>query len=122
MKRRQTTFAKICLVAWCCVVTSLLFSLGEGMQLVPFSSSQFELPSSQVVGSSHEVTSFEHGPIHIPIQLRKRTKRDFNDFELPSTPAYGHAVAIINSDMKFTQTEDGPGFKGEFLGRAPPTC
>ena len=83
MKRPPTISRKIGHIAWWCVVVSLLFSVGEGLQLTPFVAPD-ELKSSQsVVGSNPDTAFFAHGPIDVPVQFRKREKRDFIVLDLP---------------------------------------
>jgi hypothetical protein len=122
MKTQQIMRKKIYVGAWCCVVFSLLFSVGEGLQLAPFTSLSVELSSTQFgVSPNYNVAFFEHGPIDIPTQFRKRNKRDFNDLELPSNPVSEKLTFRKISPTDFPEIGFRQAFKGQASGRAPPT-
>ena len=120
MTRRHTLSTKIRFVAWCCVLLSLLFSAGEGLQLTPFAAPD-ELVSSQFeAGSNLGAAFFVHGPLDIPVQFRKREKRDFNVLGLPPSPVVEDLLlrrtpVSISHELAFFQllTFTTP-------GRAPP--
>ena len=83
MKRPPTISRKIGHVAWWCVVVSLLFSVGEGLQLTPFVAPEVSTSSQSLAGSNLDTVFFAHGPIDIPVQFRKREKRDSVVLDLP---------------------------------------
>jgi hypothetical protein len=87
MKRPPTISRRIGHVAWWCVVVSLLFSVGEGLQLTPFVAPDVSDSAQSVAGSNADTAFFAHGPIDIPVQFRKREKRDFIILDLPPSPA-----------------------------------
>lgn len=108
------------LIAWWCVVGSLLFSVGEGLQLTPFAT-PVESKSSQIeAGSNLNTAFFVHGPIDVPVQFRKREKRDSNVLDLPPSP--------VVEDLLFHRTSAAVSHEPAFFqlltltapGRAPP--
>jgi hypothetical protein len=120
MTRRDAFSRKIKLAAWCCVVLSLLFSAGEGLQLTPFAAPHESESSQFEPGSKLDAAFFAHGPIDIPVQFRNREKRDFNVFDLPPSPVvedllFQRTSTLISHEPAFFQllTFTAP-------GRAPP--
>lgn len=69
------------------VITSLCFSVGEGLRLTPFPVStliRVEEPSIILdAGASHETSLYKYGPLDVPTQTQKRSKRQAVDFACP---------------------------------------
>jgi hypothetical protein len=66
------------------VVASLLFSVGEGLRFVPFFSSSVHSATTQhFVGADPHEPLAQYGPMDLPAQARKRTKRQVLEFEAP---------------------------------------
>lgn len=121
MKKPHAIRRKLCFVAWWCVVVSLLFSVGEGLQLAPFASPDAESNSSQFgVSSNSNIAFFAHGPIDVPTQFRKRDKRDSNDLGLPPSPAGEELLSPWISAAKFQEIDDCKVLSFVAPGRAPP--
>lgn len=120
MKRSHTLSMKIRLCAWWCVVFSLLFSVGEGLQLTPFAGPAESKSTQFKAGSNLDTSFFIHGPIDIPVQFRKREKRDFNVLDIPPSAA--------GEDLSFQRTSASISHEPAFFqlltftapGRAPP--
>ena len=121
MKNPHAIRRKICFVAWCCVVVSLLFSVGEGLQLAPFASPDADSNPTQIgVRSSSNIAFFAHGPIDVPTQFRKRDKRESNDFELPPSPVGEELLSPWISSAKFQRIDYCKVLSFPAPGRAPP--
>jgi hypothetical protein len=121
MKKPRAIRRKLCFVAWCCVVVSLLFSVGEGLQLAPFTSPDADTNSSQFgVSSSSNIAFFAHGPIDVPTQFRKREKRDSNDLGLPPSAVGEEFLSPWISAAKFQKIDYCKVLSFAAPGRAPP--
>lgn len=66
------------------VIASLCFSIGEGLRLTPFPISaltQVEEPNILLdARASHETSLYKYGPLDVPTQTQKRSKRQAVDF------------------------------------------
>lgn len=69
------------------VIASLCFSVGEGLRLTPFPVSaltRVEEPNVLLdANESHETSLYKHGPLDVPTQTQKRSKRQAVDFACP---------------------------------------
>lgn len=120
MTRRHKLSTKVRFVAWSCVLLSLLFSVGEGLQLTPFAAPDESKSSQFEAGSNLDAAFFAHGPIDIPVQFRKREKRDFDVLDLPPSPVVEDLLlrrtpASISHELAFFQL-----LSFTAPGRAPP--
>ena len=95
------------------IVGSLCFSVGEGLRLTPFSISQL----SENAETSH------YGPLDVPAQPQKRSKRQALDLACPHAEA-SREVLVIPSSYLFEYEAAGTGsllFIPRPEGRAPPS-
>ena len=94
------------------IIGSLCFSAGEGLRLTPFSVSQL----TENAETSH------YGPLDIPAQPQKRSKRQALDLACPDSEA-GRNVAFTPFSYLFEYETAGTGsllFVPRPEGRAPP--
>ncbi|HKY43898.1 MAG TPA: hypothetical protein VJM50_12475 [Pyrinomonadaceae bacterium] len=94
------------------IIGSLCFSVGEGLRLTPFSVSQL----TENAETSH------YGPLDIPAQPQKRSKRQALDLACPDSEA-GRNIAVIPLSYLFEYEPAGTGsllFVPRHEGRAPP--
>ncbi len=94
------------------IIGSLCFSAGEGLRLTPFSVSQL----------TENAETFQYGPLDVPAQPQKRSKRQALDLACPDSGAGRKVVRIPLSYL----SEYEAALKGPLLfvprpeGRAPP--
>ncbi len=69
------------------VIASLCFSVGEGLRLTPFPlSAPTRVEATNVsfdANASHETSLYKNGPLDVPTQTQKRSKRQAVDFACP---------------------------------------
>jgi hypothetical protein len=106
------------------IVSSLLFSVGEGLRLSPF-----PVPGQSrdlygfVIKPSDKTTVAQYGPLDVPVQPQKRSKRQALDLACPD-PGAGRKVVRLPFRYLF---EHEAAAKGSLLfiprpeGRAPPS-
>jgi hypothetical protein len=107
------------------IIGSLCFSAGEGLRLTPFPSAtlSFAEHSDDLndVGTINEVTVAKYGPLDIPTQQQKRTKRQSLDLVAASLTS---SRAIVTTNIRrVTQEVDHTNsfaFIAPHSGRAPP--
>jgi hypothetical protein len=108
------------------VIGSLCFSVGEGLRLTPFPVSALTRVESTSVLSvakiSHENSIFKHGPLDVPTQTQKRSKRQVEDFACPPSVSSQEPRAILCSsfDHESVHIVYIP-FVSRPAGRAPPS-
>lgn len=105
------------------IVGSLCFSVGEGLRLTPFPvSNQVEEP--HVFSFTKDVgglTRSTYGPLDIPSQVQKRSKRQTTDFGPRPAIESGDDVVLVsqrfeNKSVKLSSSH----FVSRPSGRAPP--
>ena len=95
------------------IIGSLCFSVGEGLRLTPFSVSQL----SENAENSH------YGPLDVPAQPQKRSKRQALDLACIDSEA-GRKDVVISFSYLFEYDAAGTGsllFVPRPEGRAPPS-
>ena len=95
------------------IIGSLCFSVGEGLRLTPFSVSQL----TENAETSH------YGPLDVPAQPQKRSKRQVLDLVCPDTEA-DRKVGLLSFGYLFEYDATGTGsllFVHRPDGRAPPS-
>ena len=106
------------------IVSSLLFSVGEGLHLSPFpepgqSGDMYGL----VIETSDKSTLAHYGPLDVPAQPQKRSKRQVLDLACPDAEA-GRKVVRLPFNYLFEYEPAGTGsllFVHRPEGRAPPS-
>lgn len=106
------------------IIGSLCFSVGEGLRLTPFptaASSQQESGTLSVAKDTAKLNLSKYGPLDVPSQLQKRTKRQTIDFA-PHPIAESHQVV---SSVWYRLEDEAVQFKSlryvpRPAGRAPP--
>jgi hypothetical protein len=103
-----------------CIIASLLFSVGEGLRLTPFSTKTVHCAQVQLEVDSTLNAVVEHGPVAEPTPASKRSKRQLTDVEFsPSVQIFEviprHPVVDFDQLLSFTATR--PLFVAD---RAPP--
>ena len=106
------------------IVGSLCFSVGEGLRLTPFPVSnllQIEEPSRLSVATDTGDLTRTYGPLDIPSQHQKRSKRQTTDFgsqpqveNSPSVAFISHRFEDESVQLRSTLSVSRP------AGRAPP--
>jgi len=99
-------------------LVALCFSVGEGLRLTPFTEAATD---SSVAGASH-LSVHQYGPLNVPAQAQKRSKRIALDLSCPVSVYTGDFVAARHS-----ASDDLPARVASVLavvfpsGRAPPS-
>lgn len=106
------------------IIGSLCFSVGEGLRLTPFPVSnllQIEEPSRLSVAKDTGDLTRTYGPLDIPSQVQKRSKRQTTDFGPQPLAEGSPAVAFISYrfDVESVQLRSSL-FVSRPSGRAPP--
>ena len=106
------------------IVVSLCFSVGEGLRLTPFPVSnqlQIEEPNGLSVAKDAGGLTRTYGPLDIPSQVQKRSKRQTNDFGPQPLAESSQDVAVIRHqvDDQSVQLRSSL-FISRPSGRAPP--
>lgn len=107
------------------VIASLCFSIGEGLRLTPFPISaltQVEEPNILLdARASHDTSLYKYGPLDVPTQTQKRSKRQAVDFACPPS---GGAFEILTYRRPSCKRESvhlvSILFVSRPSGRAPP--
>lgn len=106
------------------IVSALLFSVGEGMHLSPFPvSGQGGDMYGLVINASDKSTLAHYGPLDVPAQPQKRSKRQALDLACPDSEA-GRKVVRLPFNYLFEHEPAGTGsllFVHRPEGRAPPS-
>jgi hypothetical protein len=101
------------------IVVSLCFSVGEGLRLTPFPVSNLlqEVSDLSVANDSRST----YGPIDVPSQVQKRSKRQTTDFGSQPLVEVIQDVALISHRLedRFVQLRSTV-FVARPPGRAPP--
>ncbi|HJU92581.1 MAG TPA: hypothetical protein VJ656_06605 [Pyrinomonadaceae bacterium] len=95
------------------IIGSLCFSAGEGLRLAPFSVSQL----------TENAETSQYGPLDVPAQPQKRSKRQALDLACPDSDE-SRKVAVIPFSYLFDYETAGTGsllFIPRPEGRAPPS-
>ena len=106
------------------IIGSLCFSVGEGLRLTPFPVSnllQIEEPSRlSVVKDAGDLTR-TYGPLDIPSQVQKRSKRQTTDFGPQPLAASSPAIGFISYRFEDESVQlRSTLFVSRPAGRAPP--
>ena len=106
------------------IVGSLCFSVGEGLRLTPFPASnqlQIEVPNGLSVAKDGGGLTRTYGPLDVPSQVQKRSKRQTTDFAPQPLAESSQAVASIShrSEDRSVQLRSSL-FGSRPAGRAPP--
>jgi len=99
------------------LLLSLLFSVGEGLRLSPFQDTDQPTPGLAV---TTEQNPFVYGPLDVPVQVVKRTKRHSLDVDVPPVVA---TVQLPEVSLNCSQTQlckPAQSMHSLRLGRAPP--
>ena len=98
------------------IVGALCFSVGEGLRLTPF-------PVSSSTENAHtEKNELSHyGPLDVPAQTQKRSKRPVLDLACPDTAAARKPVTSFSYLFEYDPLDSGsPLLVSRSKGRAPP--
>jgi len=96
------------------IVGSLCFSVGEGLRLTPF-------PVSSLTENSENDLS-QYGPLDVPAQPQKRTKRHALDLACPGTGGARKIVSSFSYIFEYEAVDTGSLlFVHRPDGRAPPS-
>lgn len=121
MNRVQKTInPKLNLAVWFCLVASLLFSVGEGLRLTPFPVGSIELLAQPGISAAQNVTTVGHGPIDVPVQIRKGSKRNSTDIEIPSVSNIGEVTLCASATHDSSTVSFLTVPRSRSFGRAPP--
>ena len=111
-------FAQITLAM---IVVSLCFSVGEGLRLTPFPvSHQLQIEEPNASSVAKDVRDV-YGPLNVPSQLQKRSKRQTTDFGPQPLAQSSQAVAVIRHRVEDRSVQLRSSlFVSRPSGRAPP--
>ena len=108
------------------IIGSLCFSVGEGLRLTPFPNPTFSTSEDagdlNDVGTIGEIAIVKYGPLDVPTQTQKRSKR--HSLDLVCDVAAGtrpFAAYIVKSSSYATDLPDPLSFVATHSGRAPPS-
>ena len=106
------------------VLIALCFSVGEGLRLIPFPAVQpvhTNLEHSSPIGGSSQLSVFTSGPIDIPAQPQKRSKRVAIDFFGPVSVETDELLVSLSSSPAQPDTKPESTLLVAFPSdRAPP--
>jgi hypothetical protein len=127
MKRvaRTTRPTQLSVVLMALIIGSLCFSVGEGLRLTPFPvSALVQTEESNGLSVAKEAAGsslFKYGPLDIPSQVQKRSKRQTTEFgsqpQAESSPKFvfvSHRIDDESVQLRSTLFVSRP------AGRAPP--
>lgn len=107
------------------VIASLCFSVGEGLRLTPFPLSALTRVEATSVlldaKASQETSPYKYGPLDVPVQTQKRSKRQTVDFACPPSKCVRELLTYL-----YPSSDDEPVhivsvlFVSRPAGRAPP--
>lgn len=107
------------------IIGSLCFSVGEGLRLTPFPVSSIlenGKTNGVVVKASEKISFSQYGPLDVPAQPQKRSKRQGFDVAVPGTAS---AQLVVTSFCYLFQYDAVPPGSVLFIprpeGRAPPS-
>ena len=114
-------FARIALAV---IVGSLCFSVGEGLRLTPFPVSnllQVEETNGLSVAKDGGPARSTYGPLDVPSQVQKRSKRQTTDFGPQPVIENDEDVALIAHSFEYQSIQLRSSlFVSRPSGRAPP--
>src|ERR1041384_8767958 len=107
------------------IVVSLCFSVGEGLRLTPFPvSNQLqveELNGLSVAKDAGDLTRSTYGPLDVPSQVQKRSKRQSTDFGPQPVAESSQGLALVSYSFEDKSVQLIPSwFVSRRSGRAPP--
>jgi hypothetical protein len=74
---------------------ALCFSVGEGLRLTPFPSHRANPESTSPIDETSQSSAFKAGPLDVPTQPQKRTKRFAIEVALPVSSHSGESIANL---------------------------
>lgn len=104
------------------IVGALCFSVGEGLRLTPFPVSTTTQTADLSVSNTYEKTSrIRYGPLDVPSQNQKRSKRQLLDLAGPVLAGTQHVAPEWSAASEYDST-NAPAvlFVARPAGRAPP--
>jgi hypothetical protein len=105
------------------VVGSLCFSVGEGLRLTPFpvtTPAQAE-PHLSINSAPDKASLSQYGPLDVPAQTQKRSKRQLIDFAGPIDAGTRNVLPELSSLLEYESTDVACDlFVTRPAGRAPP--
>jgi hypothetical protein len=107
------------------IIGSLCFSVGEGLRLTPFPvTTSLQIEEPDVLSLAKEaggLSLLKHGPLDVPSQLQKRTKRQTTDFAFQPS---AEDRPLVTLGWNYRQDESvlltSSLFVSRPAGRAPP--
>jgi hypothetical protein len=103
------------------LLTSLLFSVGEGLRLTPFPSNLEIAEKHQLNIALRDGSGVVHaGPIVGPEQVRKRSKSQSTDIEIPTSARFNFSTHFQEADICYRSLALCRFFIRSTSDRAPP--
>lgn len=105
------------------IIGALCFSVGEGLRLTPFPiSDRTETHESAfAVNTANQISLSQYGPLNVPAQTQKRSKRQTLELAVPASPG---TRAAFTPSFFLVEAEAIAGtsilFVARPAGRAPP--
>lgn len=101
------------------IIGSLCFSVGEGLRLTPFPA----IPENAqtVVKATDKISLFQYGPLDVPAQAQKRSKRQALDLAAPESASAHKLLISFCYLLNYEAVDTGSlPFVPRPEGRAPP--
>ena len=86
------------------ILGALCFSVGEGLRLTPFPVSAVAQTDAPHVSVSSEISVSQYGPLDVPAQNQKRSKRQVLDLAGPATVGTRHAAPELSASLDCAAT------------------
>jgi hypothetical protein len=103
------------------IVGSLCFSVGEGLRLTPFPVSDLLQVEESVANDAGALTRSTYGPLDVPAQVQKRSKRQTTDFGPQPVIDSCQDAALIGHRFEDESVQlSSSVFVSRPSGRAPP--
>ena len=103
------------------ILGALCFSIGEGLRLTPFPVSALAKTETPHLSAASEICASQYGPLDVPAQNQKRSKRQVPDLAGPAASANRYAAPELTAllDCESTNFVSVLSVKRP-AGRAPP--
>lgn len=86
------------------ILVALCFSVGEGLRLTPFPVSNLAPTEATNVSVSSEISMSQYGPLNVPAQNQKRSKRQALDLAGPTAVGARYAAPELSALLDSAST------------------
>lgn len=103
-------------IVWIAVISSLCFSVGEGLRLTPF-----PIWASSTAKPVEQLSKHKYGPLDVPTQYVARNKRQAEPLDFLLSPTTREVAPTLTYSTVFERREIVSVLVvSQFAGRAPP--